>query len=162
MKLALIVAVANNSVIGADNKIPWHCPADLQYFKRITMGAPILMGRKTWQSLGIKPLPGRHNIVVTRDQAFSDQRCSVVTSIEQGLDLVASEHRVFIMGGANIYQQVIHKADELYLTEVDICVEGDCSFPEISEDVWQLKSQELHTADANNPYDLTFKVFNRK
>lgn len=162
MKIALIVAVAHNSVIGADNKIPWHCPADLQYFKRITMGAPILMGRKTWQSLGIKPLPGRHNIVITRDQNFSDQRCTVVTSIEQGLDMVAEEDRVFIMGGANIYEQMIDRADELYLTEVDFCVEGDCWFPEVSADTWQLKSQEPCRADENNPYDLTFKVFNRK
>ena len=162
MKIALIVAVANNGVIGANNKIPWHCPADLQYFKRITMGAPILMGRKTWQSLGIKPLPGRHNVVISRGHGFSDERCSVVSSIEQGLDLVADHDRVFVMGGAEIYQQLLDRADELFLTEVDINVDGDCWFPEVSADIWELKSQESHAADSKNPYGLTFKIFNRK
>lgn len=161
MKIALIAAVANNGVIGANNQIPWHCPADLQYFKRTTMGAPILMGRKTWQSLAIKPLPGRHNIVISRDQSFSDDRCSVVSSIQQGLDLVSGCDRVFIMGGAEIYQQVLDRADELFLTEVDINVEGDCWFPEVSDDDWKLKSQESHAADSKNPYSLTFKIFNR-
>ena len=126
MKIAIIVAVANNGVIGADNKIPWYCPADLQYFKRTTMGAPILMGRKTWQSLSIQPLPGRKNIVVSRDPEFSDHRCDVVKTIDEGLSLVSEYEKVFIMGGANIYEQVLDRADELYLTKVDIDVEGDC------------------------------------
>ena len=162
MKIAIIVAVANNGVIGADNKIPWYCPADLQYFKRTTMGAPILMGRKTWQSLSIQPLPGRKNIVVSRDPDFSDYRCSVVNTIDEGLTLVSEYDKVFVMGGANIYEQVLGRADELYLTNVDIHVEGDCWFPGICEDDWVLHSEESYPADSKNPYDLNFKVFRRK
>ncbi|MEM7303933.1 MAG: dihydrofolate reductase [Pseudomonadota bacterium] len=162
MKIAIIVAVANNRVIGANNEIPWHCPADLQYFKRTTMGAPIIMGRKTWQSLGIKPLPGRQNIVVTRDPEFSDSRCTVVNSIEQGLSEVSDQDKVFIMGGEQIYRQTLARADELYITEVNLSVEGDRSFPEISDDVWQLASEESYKADNKNPYDLKFKVFKKR
>ncbi|MEM8844224.1 MAG: dihydrofolate reductase [Pseudomonadota bacterium] len=162
MKIAIIVAVSNNGIIGVDNTIPWHCPADLQYFKRTTMGAPILMGRKTWQSLKIQPLPGRENIVVSRDPDFSDDRCRVANTIEDGLALVSDLDKVFIMGGANIYQQVLNKADELYLTSVDVDVEGDSHFPEVSEDTWELISAEKYQADSRSPYDLIFKVFKRK
>ena len=161
-KLALIVAVARNNVIGSGNTIPWYCPADLQYFKRTTMGAPVLMGRKTWDSLKIQPLPGRQNIIVTRDTELQIESCDVVNSIEAGLELVKNEPRVFIIGGEDIYKQVLPRADELYITHVDTDVEGDRFFAEISLQGWQLTKEESRSADEKNPYDLIFKVYVRK
>ena len=160
-KIALIVAVARNNVIGAGNAIPWHCPADLQYFKRTTMGAPVLMGRNTYQSLQIKPLPGRRNIVVTRDDDFIAEGCEVVNSIEAGLQLTKNEKRVFIIGGENIYRQVLDKSDELYITYVDAVAKGDRFFPEVSLDNWELLREESYLSDEKNPYDLDFKVYQR-
>ena len=160
-KIALIVAVAHNNVIGAGNAIPWHCPADLQYFKRTTMGAPVLMGRKTYQSLQVKPLPGRRNIVVTHDDDFIAEGCEVVKSIEAGLQLTKNEKRVFIIGGENIYRQVLDKSDELYITYVDAVAKGDRFFPEVSLDNWKLLREESYLSDEKNPYDLDFKVYQR-
>lgn len=160
-KLALIVAVARNRVIGLGNTIPWYCPADLQYFKRITMGAPILMGRKTWDSLKIKPLPGRQNIIVTRDQQFEAEGGDVVDSIEAGLQLVQNEPRVFVIGGEDIYKQTLPRADELYITLVDAEKEGDRYFPKFSLQNWKITKEESRSADEKNPYDLLFKVYER-
>jgi len=161
-KIALIVAVAKNGVIGAENSIPWYCPADLQYFKRTTIGAPVLMGRKTYQSLQIKPLPGRQNIVVTRDRECSCDGCDLVYSVEEGLQLAQSNERIFVIGGAEIYQQVFGRADELYITYVDTIVEGDRFFPSISVEDWHLIRHETYMADDKNPHDLQFKVFTRQ
>lgn len=158
-KLALIVAVARNNVIGLGNTIPWYCPADLQYFKRTTMGAPVLMGRKTWDSLKIQPLPGRQNIIVTRDSKFNADGCDVVNSIEAGLQLVQNEPRVFVIGGEDIYKQVLDRADELYITYVDANVEGDRYFPQMSLDRWKLIREETYSVDEKNPHDLVFKVY---
>ena len=161
-KIALIVAVANNNVIGVGNTIPWHCPADLQYFKRTTMGAPVLMGRKTYQSLKIKPLPGRQNIIVTRDANFHAQDCDVVASIENGLQLVSNTGRVFVIGGEEIYKQMLDQADELYISYVDANVEGDRYFPSFSMADWRLVKEEHHAVDDKNPYGLRFTQLVRK
>ena len=161
-KLALIVAVARNNVIGAGNTIPWYCPADLQYFKHTTMGAPVLMGRKTWDSLKIQPLPGRQNIIITRDPKFQAEGCDVVNSIEAGLQLAQNQARVFIIGGEDIYKQVLSRAGELYITYVDAEVQGDRYFPQISLQNWEMIKEESHPADEKNPYDLLFKVYVRK
>ena len=161
-KIALIVAVAHNNVIGAGNTIPWYCPADLQYFKRTTMGTPVLMGRKTYESLKIKPLPGRQNIIITRDKGFQAEGCDVVNSIDSGLQLTRDKERVFVIGGENIYKQILDRADELYITYVDVEVEGDRYFPAISLHDWNLVREESRPADEKNPYDLVFKVFVRK
>ncbi len=160
-KLALIVAVARNNVIGARNTIPWYCPADLQYFKRTTMGAPVLMGRKTWDSLQIQPLPGRQNIIVTRDSQFQAAGCYVVNSIDAGLQLAQNAPRVFVIGGEEIYKQVLNRADELYITHVDAEVQGDRYFPQLSLQDWELIREESHAADEKNPHDLLFKVYKR-
>ena len=160
-KLALIVAVARNNVIGAGNAIPWHCPADLQYFKRTTMGAPVMMGRKTWDSLQIKPLPGRQNIIVSRDLRFTAEECEVVNSIEEGLQLAANAKRVFVIGGEDIYKQVLHKADELYITYVDADVEGDRYFPQFSLQDWEQIREESYSADDKNLYDMVFRVYQK-
>ena len=160
-RIAVIVAVANNNVIGAGNTIPWYCPADLQYFKRTTLGSPVLMGRKTYQSLKIKPLPGRQNIVVSRDEKLAAEGCDIVASIDQGLQLVNTQEKVFIIGGAEIYQQSLKMADELYVTYVDLNVDGDSYFPILNPDEWDLVSKEDFAADDKNPYDMCFKVFER-
>ena len=161
-KIAVIVAVANNNVIGAGNTIPWYCPADLQYFKRTTLGSPVLMGRKTYQSLKVQPLPGRRNIIVTRDEGFKADGCDVVASIDQGLELACLQEKVFVIGGAEIYQQLLAKADELYITYVDASVEGDHYFPELNSNDWVLMSEEEHPSDDKNPHNMCFKVFSRQ
>ena len=161
-KIAIIAAVAENQVIGNGNTIPWHCPADLRYFKKTTLGHPLLMGRKTYQSLKIRPLPGRRNIVVTRNVDFTAEGCDVVGGIEQGLALAGQSEKVFIIGGENIYRQTLHQADELYLTCVQAAVKGDRFFPAISMADWQLQTQQTNQADENNPYQMTFKVFKRR
>lgn len=161
-KIALIVAVADNYVIGAGNTIPWHCPADLQYFKRTTMGTPVLMGRKTYQSLKIKPLPGRRNIVITRDRNFTCDSCEVCLSIDEAFDITLSEKRIFIIGGENIYKQTLDIADELFITFVDAQVEGDRYFPVVQWDEWEPLREEYWKSDEKNPFDLAFKVYVRK
>lgn len=164
MKIAIIVAVAKKNVIGLNNTMPWHCPADLQYFKRTTMGAPVLMGRKTYQSLHVKPLPGRKNIIITRDQTFSCQGCDVVHSLDEGLACAAKQEpeTVFVIGGADIYRQVIARTDELYITHVDLAIDGDRYFPEVSSENWQLVSSEHYPADEKSPYSLDFDKFIRR
>lgn len=164
MKIAIIVAVAEKNVIGSNNTMPWHCPADLQYFKRTTMGAPVLMGRKTYQSLHVKPLPGRQNIVITRDESFSPVGCDVVHGVEAGLACASKQKpaKVFVIGGADIYRQVIELADELYVTQVEFEVAGDRYFPEISTQQWRLESSTPYRADQKSPYNLVFKKFVRQ
>lgn len=161
-KIAIIVAVAEENVIGAGNTIPWYCPADLQYFKQITLGSPVLMGRKTYQSLKIKPLPGRQNIIVTRDPELVCEGCDVVTSVAAGLTLVKDEEILFIIGGADIYRQCINLAEELYITQVDTKVDGDRFFPEINLSEWNLVREQAYQADEKNPHDMIFKYFTRR
>ncbi len=161
-KIAIIVAVAEDNVIGAGNTIPWYCPADLQYFKRITLGSPVLMGRKTYESLKIKPLPGRQNIIVTRDPELICKGCDVVTSVASGLKLVNDEEILFIIGGADIYRHCINLAEELYITNVDIKVEGDRFFPEIDLSEWDLVREQTYQADEKNPHNMVFKYFTRR
>lgn len=161
-KIAIIVAVAEDNVIGAGNTIPWYCPADLQYFKRTTLGSPVLMGRKTYQSLKIKPLPGRQNIVVSRDASLACKGCDVVTSLKAGLELVKNKDKLFIIGGADIYQQCMNLAEEVYITYVDIKVEGDRFFPKMDLSQWSLVNEQRYQADESNPYNMIFKVFIRR
>jgi dihydrofolate reductase len=161
-KIAIIVAVAEDNVIGAGNSIPWYSPADLQYFKRTTLGSPVLMGRKTYQSLKIKPLPGRQNIIVTRDSELTCEGCDVVTSLESGLQLVSEEEKLFIIGGADIYQQSMSLAEELYITYVDVKVEGDRFFPEVNMSEWDLVREQTYKADEKNPHNMMFKFFTRR
>lgn len=163
MIIAIIVAVAKDNIIGAGNTIPWYCPEDLKYFKRTTLGYPVLMGRKTYDSLKIKPLPGRKNIIITRDHSLTIKGCDVVTSIEQGIALSESTHaeKLFVIGGADIYRQCIPFAQQLYITEVDVQVKGDCHFPEVDESIWSLYKQDTYLADDKNPHNMIFKMFVR-
>lgn len=161
-KIAIIVAVAEDNVIGAGNSIPWYCPADLQYFKRTTLGSPVLMGRKTYQSLKIKPLPGRQNIIVTRDSELICEGCDVVTSLESGIQLVGNKEKLFIIGGADIYRQSMNLAEELYITYVDVKVEGDRFFPEVDLSEWDLIREQTYKTDEKNPHNMIFKFFTRR
>jgi len=161
MRISLIVALARNRVIGRDNQLPWRLSADLQHFKRLTMGKPIVMGRKTCESIG-KPLPGRTNIVVTRNSSFSAEGCRVVHSIDEALVAAGGADEVMIMGGENLYSQLLPRADRLYLTEVQAEVSGDAWFPELDQTQWQELERESHRADENNEFDYDFVVLARR
>ena len=163
MTISAIVAIAKNNVIGKDNDIPWYLPADLKYFKKTTLNHHIIMGRNCYESIG-KPLPKRTNVVLTRNPFFIVSNCYVTHSIEEALELAKDngEEEAFIIGGAQIYGQSMDLWDKLYLTEVDLEVEGDVILPEINFDEWELISEEKHQADEKNEHDYTFKVFQRK
>ncbi len=163
MIISCIVAVAKKNVIGKDNDIPWYLPADLKYFKKVTTGKPIVMGRKCYKSIG-RPLPNRTNIIVTRDPFFISTNCLIAHSIEEALSLAVDlgEDEIFIIGGGMIYEQTMEFWDKLYITEVDLEVDGDIVFPEINKEQWTLENEEMHKADEKNVYNYTFKVYKRK
>ncbi len=163
MKISTIVALAQDNVIGKDNDIPWYLPADLKYFKKITLGHNIIMGRKCYQSIG-RPLPKRTNIIVTRDPYFISSNCLIAHSIEEALSMAHDngEEECFIIGGGTIYEQSMNLWDRMYVTEVDLKVEGDIFFPTVQWEEWTLKSSESHQSDEKNPYNYTFKVYDRK
>ncbi len=160
MVVALIAAVADNGVIGIDNRLPWHLPGDLQWFKRQTLGKPIVMGRRTFQSIG-RPLPGRENIVVSRDPDFRATGCQVVGSLDEALEAASGAPEVMIIGGAELYRQTLPRAQRLYLTRVHANVEGDARFPEVDSSQWREVAREDHGADGRNPYDYSFVILER-
>ncbi|MEQ8702524.1 MAG: dihydrofolate reductase [Phaeodactylibacter sp.] len=164
MILSAIVATDRKGVIGKDDDIPWHLPADLKYFKRRTLNRHIIMGRKTFESIG-RPLPKRTNIIVTRNPFFIVSNCLVSNSLEQAIELARSngEEEAFIIGGGTIYEQAMPLIDRLYLTEVDTEVEGgDVFFPKPDPVIWTEVSSEAHQPDEKNPYAYTFKVLERQ
>jgi dihydrofolate reductase len=144
-RLYLIAAVAKNGVIGAHGKLPWHLPEDLTHFKKLTLGHPILMGRRTWESLG-KPLPGRENIVISRKPGFGAPGASVASSLEAAIALCAGEPVAFVIGGAELYAAALPLADGLVLTEIDRDYEGDTRFPEWDRKSWRATQKETHTS----------------
>ncbi len=162
MIISAIVAMNKELVIGYENQIPWYLSADLKYFKKITMGHPILMGRKCFQSIG-NPLPGRTNIIVTRDPYFIVSNSIIVHSIEEGIlwSKKNEEKEIFIIGGGEIYKQSVHLWNKLYLTLVDFPCKGDTFFPEINLDQWKIRSQEDHTADVKNKMNYSFITYER-
>ena len=163
MIISAIVATANNRVIGKDNDIPWYLPADLKYFKRVTLNHHIIMGRKCFQSIG-RPLPKRTNVIITRNPYFIASSCIVVNSLEEALSVAENngETEVFIIGGGQIYELAMPYIDRLYLTEVDLEVDGTVYFPEINLEEWELTTTESHLPDEKNKHAYTFKVLNRK
>jgi dihydrofolate reductase len=164
MTLSAIVAIDKNRVIGKDDDIPWYLPADLKYFKRRTLNHHIIMGRKTFESIG-RPLPKRTNIVVTRNPFFVASSCLVAGSLQEAIDLARNngEDEAFIIGGGTIYEQAMPLIDRLYLTEVDTAVEnGEVFFPAVDPVVWSEVSSEAHQPDEKNPHAYTFKVLERK
>lgn len=164
--LALVVAMANNRAIGKDNQLLWHLPEDLQYFKRITMGKPMIMGRKTFESIG-RPLPGRLNIVVTRQTDWQHAGTVVAHSIEeaqriaQGQAEIDQANEIMLIGGAELYASAIKFSDRIYLTRVDTEIQGDAFFPEIDEKVWKETHREEHKASEKNPYNYAFCVLEK-
>ena len=157
--LNLIVAVAHHNVIGMAGKMPWHLPAELAYFKRITMGHPIIMGRKTFDSIG-RPLPGRRNIVVTANQAWRRDGVEVAGNIEAALSMVEGSS-AFVIGGATLYAAALPVADRVYLTALDATLEGDTFFPDLTPEKWREVSRERRAQDDKNAYDVDFVVFER-
>lgn len=160
MTINIIAAMAENNAIGKDNKLLWHLPADLKYFKEKTTGHTIIMGRKTYDSVG-KPLPNRRNIVITRKN-IQIEGCEVVNSLADALDLCNDEKDVFIVGGAEIYNQSMVITDQIYLTIVHQTFEGDAFFPEISKTEWKEISREDHEADEKNTIPYSFITLKRQ
>jgi len=159
--LSLIAAMDDNRLIGNKNRLPWHLPADLAFFKRTTMGKPIVMGRKTYDSIG-KPLPGRRNIVITRDADFGAEGCEVANSIEAAMSLTRDDDEVMLIGGASLYQQTIGRARQLYITRIHHIFEGDTWFPEIDPGQWKEENREDFEADHNNHYAYSFIKYVRE
>ncbi|MEH6502308.1 MAG: dihydrofolate reductase [Cycloclasticus sp.] len=156
----MIVAMADNRAIGKDNELLWHLPDDFKHFKAITMAKPILMGRKTYQSIG-RPLPGRKNIVVTRDLTFTADGVLVVNSIDAALDAVKEDAEVMVIGGASFYQQMLPLADRLYVTHVHHHFDADTFFPEIDADQWRVVEQTEHAADERHAYSFSFVEYQK-
>lgn len=160
MILSLIVAMADNRVIGRDGGMPWRLPADLRYFKRITLGKPIVMGRRTHQAIG-RPLPGRHNIVISSDPDYRAAGCTVVSSPQAALTAAGDAPEVMLIGGGQLYRQMLPRAARIYLTEVHARPEGDLRFPELDPAEWRETWREEHPADARNPHPYDFVVLER-
>lgn len=161
MKISMIVAMAEDRVIGLNNKMPWHLPADLQFFKRVTLGKPVIMGRKTYQSIG-RPLPGRTNIVLSRDKDLQIEGVTCVQTPQQALDLVQGIDEVMVIGGATIYEQFLPLANRLYLTFIDLKTEGDTQFPDYQAVAnWQQIESQAHLADEKNAHNYQFVTLDR-
>jgi dihydrofolate reductase len=150
MGVSLIVAMSENRVIGVDNDLPWHLPADLKFFKATTLGKPIIMGRKTFDSIG-RALPGRQNIVVTRNNDWSHDGVDVAESVEAAIALAEGADEIMITGGAQIYKQSMDIVDRMYITEVALTIDGHAHFPEFSNDNWYETARESHSAEADKP-----------
>lgn len=161
MAIALIAAMDRNRTIGIENKLPWRLPAEMAYFKRMTLGKTVLMGRKTFESLP-KPLVDRRNVVLTRQQDFQPEGCEVVHSVEEALELCKNDE-LMVIGGADIYAQMLPYADTILLTEVDTIIEGgDAFFPAFSESQWQIMESDSRDSDEKNRYAFTFQTFKRR
>ena len=161
MHISLIVAAARNGVIGAQGKLPWHLPADLKRFKQLTLGHPILMGRKTFESIG-KLLPGRTNILLTRQEDFQAPGCRAAASLEEALKLCGNDPEIFVIGGASVYSQALPFADRIYLTQIHHDFQGDTRLFPIDPAAWQETSREDFPADPENPYPYSFLTFRRR
>ncbi len=163
MTLSIIVILSTNNVIGRDNKLPWHMPADLKRFKNLTMGHHLLMGRKTFNEIG-KPLPGRINVVITRDPHFHAEGVAIARSVDEAIGKAeaAGDHEIFLAGGGEIFRQVIHRADRMYVTRIHAEIDGDTTFPEFDDvNEWRLADAEHFEADAKNQYPYSFLTYER-
>ncbi len=160
MRITLVVAAARNGVIGRDGELPWRLPNDLKEFKRLTMGKPVVMGRKTWDSIG-RPLPGRHNVVISRTEGLGLEGATVVASPEAALELLSDEAEIMVIGGGAIYRAFLDQASRIYLTEVDADVDGDTTFPAFDPVDWVETSATSHPADDRHAVGYTFKQLDR-
>lgn len=162
MKISMIAAMTEQRVIGIKNSLPWKLPNDMKWFREKTMGKPIVMGRKTFESFGAKALPGRTNIIITRDENYEAADSIVVHSIDDALVAAGEAEEVMIIGGASFYEQMLPKADRLYLTFVHAELKGDAWFPEINNNDWNKTEKISHRKDDKNQYAHTFVVLDRK
>ena len=163
--VSLIVAAASNGVIGRDNAMPWRLPEDLAHFKRLTLGHPVIMGRKTYESilaaLG-KPLPGRTNIVVTRQAAFAAPGCIVAASVDAAFAAARGAEAIFVIGGAEIYRLALERADRVYLTRIDAPFEGDATFPALDPALWREAEREDHPPAGGRAFGFAFLRYDRR
>ena len=162
MKLSLIAALAENGTIGKDNKLPWHLPDDFKWFKENTLGKPVIMGRRTWESIGSKPLPGRKNIVVTRSPSSPVDGVEMAFNLQRAVELAGREDEAVIIGGARLYADALPITDLMYLTRVHAEIEGDTVFPEITWDQWERVSSDKHLADDRHTYAFTCEIWKRR
>ena len=161
MRLSLIVAMSENRVIGRTGQLPWRLSADLRRFRQLTMGHHLVMGRKTWESIG-RPLPGRISIVVSRQPDYQADGAHVVADLQQAIEQAAGDAEVFVIGGGEIYRQAVPLTERIYLTLVHAVIDGDTSFPELETDRWRLLERSpIHPADEKNDHDYSFLVYER-
>jgi len=160
MRISLIVAMSENRVIGRHGQLPWRLSSDLQRFKRLTMGHHIIMGRRTFESIG-RPLPGRTMVVVTRQMDYQGGEALVAHDIEEAIGSASTDDMAFIIGGAEVYRQSLTMVDRIYMTLVHTQIQGDAFFPELILDDWQLVDQSRHSADGQNEYEYSFLVYDR-
>ena len=161
MRLSIVVAMDDNHLIGKDNGLPWHLPADLAFFKKITTGNSILMGRKTYDSIG-KPLPNRRNIVITRNPDILIPGCEVVDSIDKALSITQDEEEVMVIGGADLFEQLLPDVSRLYITHIEGKLEGETYFPHYDVNDWLEVTRESHQPDEKNKYAYQFSIMDRK
>ncbi len=159
--ICLVVARAANGVIGRNNALPWHLPADLKRFKALTMGHPVVMGRKTHESIG-RPLPGRRNLVITRNRAYSAPGCEIVYSLDEAIAACRGSRQIFIIGGAELYREALPRAHCLEFTEIRADFEGDAVFPALSMSAWRETAREIHSDEAGIPFRYDFVRYERK
>jgi len=162
MIISLIWAMNDDRVIGIDNRLPWKLPADMKWFRRHTLGKPVIMGRSTFESFGAKPLPERLNIVVSKNNTYQAEGAVMAVSLDDALQKAGNVEEVMIIGGSSIYEQMLPRADRLYMTVVHADVKGDAWFPEFNQSEWQTVEEEHHTADEKNPHDYSFYVLTRQ
>lgn len=160
-RLTIIAAIARNGVIGKNNTLPWHLPADMAFFKKTTTDHTIVMGRKNYQDIG-RPLPNRRNIVLSRDPGFAANGCEIVNSFADMLDKTSNDDKVFIIGGAAIYETALEYANKMYLTRIDADIEGDVFFPDINWSDWKEISNEHHEANEKNKFGFSIVEYERR
>jgi len=160
--ISFVVAMDKNRIIGKNNQLPWHLPADLKFFKQVTMGHPIIMGRKTFESIG-KPLPGRENIILTRNEDYRAEGCKVIHTVAEIKQIEEeTQGEVCVIGGAEIFKEAFPMADRLYITWIEEEFEGDTYFPEFDEKEWNVISKEQGPQDEKNPYLYYFVIYERR
>jgi len=160
-RIELVVAAARNGVIGRANNLPWHLPEDLKHFKRLTLGRPVLMGRRTWDSIA-RPLPGRQNLVLSRDPQFQPAGATVVGSLAQAIAVAGTAETLMVIGGADLFALCLPVARVMHLTEIDADLEGDVSFPEWRREDWRECSRDAHPADARHAFPYAFVTLERR
>lgn len=160
-RISIIAALAENNVIGRENRLPWHLPDDLKHFRRLTVGHPVIMGRRNYESLG-RPLPDRLNIVVTHRPGYAAPGCRVVHSLEEAFAAADGADEIFVIGGGELYAQTLDRADRLYLTRVHARVEGETRFPDFDADAWREIARVRHEADERHAYAFSFATLERQ